>query len=283
MHAFFDGYVNSRSTLKTFVEQYEIAMTDKIRKEMLADYQSKFVTIRCQSEFRWEEQFAKAYTNNVFELLQKEIKKMWNCNVQEVSFGGVNEENGVERFEVLENQFPKNYSFTVEYQSGGEYISCNCRKMEFKGILYVHILKVLVYKNIKLVNERYILRRWRKDVYRPHSSIYFAGGYPHMTDEYKKFQEAERDFQECTDLAYDCADKMNFIRDRCKQMKNELLNWKHVAIEVQGVDPSIQDPLVVRGRGRPKQTRFKSIIERAKSHRKSGSGRGKGRNSTHMG
>ncbi|XP_057989077.1 protein FAR1-RELATED SEQUENCE 5-like [Hevea brasiliensis] len=38
MHAHCDGYVNSMSTLKQFVEQYEIAMCDKIEKEFYADF-----------------------------------------------------------------------------------------------------------------------------------------------------------------------------------------------------------------------------------------------------
>ncbi|KAF2305274.1 hypothetical protein GH714_003442 [Hevea brasiliensis] len=41
MHAYFDGYVNSMSTLKQFVEQYEIAMCDKNEKEFYADFKSK--------------------------------------------------------------------------------------------------------------------------------------------------------------------------------------------------------------------------------------------------
>ncbi|XP_058006730.1 protein FAR-RED IMPAIRED RESPONSE 1-like [Hevea brasiliensis] len=38
MHAYFDRYVNSMSTLKQFVEQYEIAMCDKNEKEFYADF-----------------------------------------------------------------------------------------------------------------------------------------------------------------------------------------------------------------------------------------------------
>ncbi|KAK9160123.1 hypothetical protein Syun_006464 [Stephania yunnanensis] len=45
-----------------------------------------------------------------------------------------------------------------------------------------------------------ILRRWRKDVLRRHSSIVYSGGYPHMIDEYKKFQEIEHALHEAVDL-----------------------------------------------------------------------------------
>ncbi|VVA33674.1 PREDICTED: FAR1-RELATED SEQUENCE [Prunus dulcis] len=33
MNAFFDGFVNSKTTLKQFVEQYENALLDKVEKE----------------------------------------------------------------------------------------------------------------------------------------------------------------------------------------------------------------------------------------------------------
>ncbi|XP_073133343.1 protein FAR-RED IMPAIRED RESPONSE 1-like [Henckelia pumila] len=41
MHAYYDGYVHSMSTLKQFVEQYEITTSNKIRKEFRADFESK--------------------------------------------------------------------------------------------------------------------------------------------------------------------------------------------------------------------------------------------------
>lgn len=37
MNAFFDGYVNSKTTLKQFVEKYEKTMESKIEKEWQAD------------------------------------------------------------------------------------------------------------------------------------------------------------------------------------------------------------------------------------------------------
>ncbi|KAK9165209.1 hypothetical protein Scep_000400 [Stephania cephalantha] len=55
-------------------------------------------------------------------------------------------------------------------------------------------------KGIARVHERYIIRRWRKDVLRRHLSIVHSGGYPQMTYEYKKFNEIERALHEAVDL-----------------------------------------------------------------------------------
>ncbi|KAL8464078.1 hypothetical protein ACS0TY_033845 [Phlomoides rotata] len=75
---------------------------------------------------------------------------------------------------------------------------------------------VLAQKNIQTVNNRYVLRRWRKDVNRRHSNIFFVGGYPHMTEEYKKFQE-------CIEIAMCSSEKLEFIKERCNEMKDALV------------------------------------------------------------
>ncbi|KAF2301610.1 hypothetical protein GH714_028251 [Hevea brasiliensis] len=41
MHAYFDGYANARSTLKQFIEQYEMAICGKTEKELLSEFISK--------------------------------------------------------------------------------------------------------------------------------------------------------------------------------------------------------------------------------------------------
>ncbi|KAL8548472.1 hypothetical protein ACS0TY_007683 [Phlomoides rotata] len=95
---------------------------------------------------------------------------------------------------------------------------------------------VLAQKNIQTVNDRYVLRRWRKNVNRRHSNIFFAGGYPHMTEEYKKFQEVEKKFQQCIEIAMGSSEKLEFINERCNEMKDALVNW--VPTTSDNVQPS---------------------------------------------
>ena len=49
MHAYFDGYIHLMSTLKQFVDQYEITLSNKIEKEFQADYDYKQNNIFCIS------------------------------------------------------------------------------------------------------------------------------------------------------------------------------------------------------------------------------------------
>ncbi|KAK9162997.1 hypothetical protein Syun_003899 [Stephania yunnanensis] len=100
----------------------------------------------------------------------------------------------------IKNWYCKEFSYTAEYRANGKYFDCNCRKFESSGILCRHIFEVMKMKGIAKVHERYIMRRWRKDVLRMHLSIGHSRCYPQMTDEYKKFKEIERALHEIVDL-----------------------------------------------------------------------------------
>src|ERR1044072_1574433 len=70
MNSFFDGYVNSKTTLKQFVEKYDNALKDKIEKENIADFGSYNTEVACVSIFGFESQFQKAFTNEKFKEFQ---------------------------------------------------------------------------------------------------------------------------------------------------------------------------------------------------------------------
>ncbi|XP_022845367.1 protein FAR-RED IMPAIRED RESPONSE 1-like [Olea europaea var. sylvestris] len=66
MHAFFDGYVHSKTTLKQFVEQYEQALRNKVEKEFQADFKSFSQMVPCASRYGIEKQFQAVYTISKF-------------------------------------------------------------------------------------------------------------------------------------------------------------------------------------------------------------------------
>lgn len=104
MNAFFDGFVNSKTTLKQFVEQYENALLDKVEKENRADLQLHIFVV-------WRHTTLK---HNIWMLI---------------------------------------------------------RLSEFRGVLCRHIIVVLIEKKIFRILDKYILRRWTKDVKRSHSKV----------------------------------------------------------------------------------------------------------------
>ncbi|XP_028085082.1 protein FAR1-RELATED SEQUENCE 5-like [Camellia sinensis] len=66
MHVFFDGYVNSKTTLKQFVEQCDNALTSKVEKEKKADFKSRHKLYDRLTMYGIEKQFEEAYTNAKF-------------------------------------------------------------------------------------------------------------------------------------------------------------------------------------------------------------------------
>ena len=50
MNAFFDGYINSMTTLQQFVQQYDNALHHKWEKEKEADFASLNTVIHCGSQ-----------------------------------------------------------------------------------------------------------------------------------------------------------------------------------------------------------------------------------------
>ncbi|KAK9100622.1 hypothetical protein Scep_024052 [Stephania cephalantha] len=140
----------------------------------------------------------------LYEKVQGEINGMMYCHLDPNNENDTSSIPGVEKFNIKEcsikNWYCKEFSYTVEYRANGQYFDCNCRKFESGGLVCRHIFEVMKMKGIARVHERYIMRRWRKDVLRRHLSIVHSGGYLQMTDEYKKFKEIEHALHEAVDL-----------------------------------------------------------------------------------
>lgn len=61
MHSFFDGFVNSKTTLKQFIGQYENALRGKAENENMADFKSFKSTIPGITHYDKDKQFQSAY------------------------------------------------------------------------------------------------------------------------------------------------------------------------------------------------------------------------------
>ncbi|XP_062146803.1 protein FAR1-RELATED SEQUENCE 5-like [Alnus glutinosa] len=79
MNAFFDGYVQSSTSLKEFVDQYDNALRRKVEVENVANFDSFNTTISCVSYWPFEKQFQKIYTHAKFREVQKEISSIMYC------------------------------------------------------------------------------------------------------------------------------------------------------------------------------------------------------------
>jgi hypothetical protein len=81
MNAFFDGYMKPSTTLKQFVNQYDLALQKKVKNETLANFNSFNSKLPCITFLPFGEKFQKVYTIAKFKEVQHEkISKIY-CNV----------------------------------------------------------------------------------------------------------------------------------------------------------------------------------------------------------
>lgn len=66
MHLF-DGYINSKSTLRNFVEQYEMAVQYRYDQECAAEFKSSYKNSKPISGFTWEKHLEKVLTKKIYD------------------------------------------------------------------------------------------------------------------------------------------------------------------------------------------------------------------------
>ncbi|KAK4373014.1 hypothetical protein RND71_008398 [Anisodus tanguticus] len=108
---------------------------------------------------------------------------------------------------------------------------CQYTLITTSGMGCYRLKEVMEHKKTKLFNERYVLTRWSKDVVRHHLKKFILGGYPHMTDEYKKYKELMRFFDEACNIALDSDIMVQFARSRLLDLLNNLYNFDHDMIQ----------------------------------------------------
>jgi hypothetical protein len=172
MNGFFDGYVQSSTSLKEFVDRYDDALHKKVENENVADFNSFNATISCVSRFPLEKQFQKIYTHAKLKEVQKEITEIMYCSCSLLkSEGGISTYQVMERVET-NDAYMKKVRFTVYYNEPSCEVNCSCCWFESRGILCRHAISVLTkFEDVELLPEKYFLNRWRKDLKRLYKFI----------------------------------------------------------------------------------------------------------------
>ncbi|XP_071738671.1 protein FAR-RED ELONGATED HYPOCOTYL 3-like [Rutidosis leptorrhynchoides] len=172
MNAFFDDYVNSKTSLWQFVEQYDNALKSKIEKENKADFDSLNAkenkadfdslnaSYKLMTAFYFERQFRESYTNAMFKLIQVELHNMLFCNHLLLKTHST-----MSMFSVTDilrgkcGELKRKVVYKVTYDEVGCDIQCSCHLFEFRGIFCRHGMKILIEKDIKELPSRYIMSR----------------------------------------------------------------------------------------------------------------------------
>ncbi|KAK2652509.1 hypothetical protein Ddye_012365 [Dipteronia dyeriana] len=134
MHAFFDGYINSKTTLKQFVEQYENALRDKVEKEKHADFSSLNTQIPCITHYAIEKQFQAIYTNAKFREFQQEVTGKLYCEVSLFPNNLLSGDFVVKEYVQVGEDNHRFVAFIVHLNEVNCEANCNCRLFKSKDL-----------------------------------------------------------------------------------------------------------------------------------------------------
>ena len=170
MNAFFDKYINKKTTLKQFSEQYENALAAKVHNEIVEDFNSFNSRISCITIYDMEKQFQSVYTLKKFTDFQNEIVGSICC-----SLSSCREHDNFSEYEVHEEishrEGQRSVIFHVYFNEDNNEVNCKCRLFEFKGIVCRHQILVFIHRKIYRIPNKYILNRWNKNVKRRHTKV----------------------------------------------------------------------------------------------------------------
>ncbi|CAA7042407.1 unnamed protein product [Microthlaspi erraticum] len=153
-NSFFQGFVDSSTTMQMLINQYEKAVDAWREKEVQADYEATPVL---KTPSPMEKQAASLYTRAAFLRFQEEFVETLANPANRVSDSGTRSTYCVAKFRQVHR------AHTVSFDSLEESATCSCQMFEYSGIICRHILAVFRAQNVLTLPSRYLLRRWTKE------------------------------------------------------------------------------------------------------------------------
>ncbi|XP_022739363.1 protein FAR1-RELATED SEQUENCE 7-like isoform X2 [Durio zibethinus] len=149
-------YLKPESDVLSFFKHLGKGVNDWHYKELEANYDMRQNMPKLMGDVILLKHARDAYTPRIFELFQQEYETCLNIVVNQCV-----ESEKLFEYKVSIYGQPREYS--VSYNLSDNTVFCSCKKFEFMGVLCSHALKVLDYRNIRLLPSHYILKRWTRD------------------------------------------------------------------------------------------------------------------------
>ncbi|XP_022868186.1 protein FAR1-RELATED SEQUENCE 1-like [Olea europaea var. sylvestris] len=266
MNAFFDGYVHSKTFLKLFVEQYERALRTKVEKEFQADFRSFSQMIPCATKYNMEKQFQDVYTITKFREFQQEFTGKVYCDLLSVIDypGGTKYEV---REDIILSEGMKKRIFIVKFLRESCEIECNCHLFEFRGIICKHSISVLIWNDVQLLPEKYVLWRWRRDVSRPYMRVPTTYDGLVCTSKQLRYERLCLAFTKMANLIASNEEHSNHLLGWIESQTNQLCksNYGNLVVHVLEAQNAesihILDPKLTKRKGAPRKLCKKSPLE----------------------
>jgi len=281
MNAFFDGFINSTTTLQQFVVQYDNAIRQKAEKECEADFASLNTTIPCGSHSTIERQFQAEYTHAKFAEVQHKFRCKMNCMIKNVYV-----EAGTSNYRVMEEfmwkgQCADKYHDVLFHHHTLD-IQCTCLLFEFRGILCRHCLVMYAQEGVKSVPDKYVLKRWSKLQRRRHTYIRVGSNSHKEEANVKRYDALCKRFYEIAEVACESDNGTHCLFMKLDSIANDhglsssdnpnkgvqLDTANDCPIQTVSSNECVHSPISVKRKGRPRSTRLKSIVEKLGKRRK---------------
>ncbi|XP_074266191.1 protein FAR1-RELATED SEQUENCE 5-like [Silene latifolia] len=166
---YFKSYVNGRTTLSHFAKKIEETLKLKVEEETANNHDCTEKPYKIECNLLVEQVFHKLYTKKIYKLVRDEVIGLIYTNVDPPRRLGHSVTFNVEDKKVAPFGKCKNYWVDIDRSVG--LLKYSCKLFEFKGILCRHIIRCMVIEDVKVIPEKYILDRWRKDLVREYETI----------------------------------------------------------------------------------------------------------------
>jgi zinc finger SWIM domain-containing protein 3 len=221
---FFDEIISGQTSLKQFVDKYDIALQAKVEKEFEADFRSYSSTLACVTKSPIERQFQSAYTHAKFLEVQKEFIGKADCNVCIARVEG-----SICHYNVIEDTMmgdkPKETMFQVTFDRVNCDVKCICNMFEFKGILCRHSLAILSMERVKEIPCKYILNRWMKSMKRRHTYVKTSYAAKQLQPQIQNFDLLCEQFESVAEVASEFEETSSFVKNTICDLKEKLELW----------------------------------------------------------
>ncbi|KAL2904611.1 Protein FAR1-RELATED SEQUENCE 6 [Bienertia sinuspersici] len=243
----FDDYVNKHTTLVEFAKMYCQAMGKRAKTERQYDAHSETFIRQIACGFSCEFVFQRYYTDMKFKEIQRECSRIMflryfqnvvtSDNVTEYTFADrVWCRNKETKKEYL-TQYKRNYRVCFDMTT--KLAECECSLFNHSSIRCRHMIKLNEILSEEVSN-RYIMRRWRKDVLRKHTRVKVAYHDPSKTEHIVSCDEMQLTFEPI------CS-KASVFKDT-KQLVLEFLELLDIRVESDkppssaGNEGNVKDP-----------------------------------------
>ncbi|KAL0344078.1 UNVERIFIED_CONTAM: protein FAR1-RELATED SEQUENCE 5 [Sesamum angustifolium] len=149
-------YLKPESHVLQFIKHIGKVVNDWRYKELEANYDMGQHMPRLMGDVIMLKQVREVYTPVIFKTFHQEYENCLNIVINQCI-------DTVSSVEYKVSTYGQVRQYTVLYSSEDDSVACSCLKFQFVGILCSHALKVLDYRNIKIVPSQYILKRWTRD------------------------------------------------------------------------------------------------------------------------